>query len=537
MTNHSNDPRTDPRRVKPTVNLGLALRALLLAGLCVMAAAATWSQQPLKPSRSFHELWRIQAPEARQGPAADADSIYLVSNQTIAKFDKTTRARLLTWQAAPETGIVHLNSGLVRGDKLYCAHSNYPDVPMASSIEIFDTETLAHVETINLGLQQGSATWVDFHRGSWWVGFANYEGRGGAPGRGPAWSHVVRYDETWRPTGGYLLPQEVVDRFGTRSNSGGVFGPDGLLYATGHDAPEIYVLRLPDAGGALELVEILPAPAEGQGLAWDPVDPGVVYTLIKAEREVVASRLVPAPVAAHERLLIAHRGGVVDEDTPENSFAAMDLALARGYEMVEIDLRRSRDGVAVVHHDTDFMRFYGDSRRVEDLDWQTISKLRTVRGNYRPLRLEEVVRRYAGRLRFMLDTKVGGPAFLQRIEAILRSAGALESAYVIGTAESRRFFTGKALVGLPLGRLETAAEAGERVAERYFLFAHGRDLGAVELNRARALGVRVVPSINTFHYYDLPSPRATARRDTERMLSLGVSEYQIDSTFDVWLRP
>jgi hypothetical protein len=30
-------------------------------------------------------------------------------------------------------------------DLLYCAHSTYPDVPMVSSIEIFETDTLALV--------------------------------------------------------------------------------------------------------------------------------------------------------------------------------------------------------------------------------------------------------------------------------------------------------------------------------------------------------------------------------------------------------
>jgi hypothetical protein len=68
-------------------------------------------------------------------------------------------------------------------------------------------------------------------------------------------------------------------------------GPDGLLYATGHDEAELYVLRIPKTGPALEFVEVLPVIAEGQGIAWDPSDPSVLYTILRNTREVVVSRL------------------------------------------------------------------------------------------------------------------------------------------------------------------------------------------------------------------------------------------------------
>jgi hypothetical protein len=186
---------------------------------------------------------------------------------------------------------VHLNSGVLIGDRLYAAHSNYPDLPMVSSIEIFDANTLEHVGTHSFGIFAGSATWIDRRDGFWWVAFANYEGRGGEPAKGPAWTTLVKFDDGWRPAGGYVFPAEVVERFGTRSSSGGAWGPDGYLYATGHDAAEVYVLRLPRAGSVLELVETVPVEAEGQGIAWDRSDPQALYTIIKRERTVVVSRM------------------------------------------------------------------------------------------------------------------------------------------------------------------------------------------------------------------------------------------------------
>ena len=85
-------------------------------------------------------------------------------------------------------------------------------------------------------------------------------------------------------------PPQVVERFGTRSNSGVSWGPDGLLYATGHDHPELYVIRLQRASSVIELVETVPVPAEGQGIAWDRAEPRTLLTLIRSESTIVESR-------------------------------------------------------------------------------------------------------------------------------------------------------------------------------------------------------------------------------------------------------
>jgi hypothetical protein len=163
---------------------------------------------------------------------------------------------------------------------------------MTSSIEIFDGDTLQHVGSHSFGIYEGSATWVDRQGDSWWVAFAHYEGRGGTEGKAPSWTSLVRFDAGWRRQEGLTYPPRVIERFAGRSNSGGAWGPDGLLYATGHDAAELYVLGRPRAGSALELLEILPIEAAGQGIAWDPTETAVLYSIVKNKKEVVVSRLV-----------------------------------------------------------------------------------------------------------------------------------------------------------------------------------------------------------------------------------------------------
>jgi glycerophosphoryl diester phosphodiesterase len=61
----------------------------------------------------------------------------------------------------------------------------------------------------------------------------------------------------------------------------------------------------------------------------------------------------PAVFADHP-LVFAHRGGAAL--APENTLAAFDCGLALGADGLELDVRLSRDGVAVVHHDPNLDR-------------------------------------------------------------------------------------------------------------------------------------------------------------------------------------
>jgi hypothetical protein len=145
---------------------------------------------------------------------------------------------------------------------------------------------------VELGEQGGSLTWVDRRAGAWWAGFANYDGHGSDGGRDHRATKVVKFDDQWRPLAAWTFPPAVLERMKPYSASGGAFGPDGLLYVTGHDRPEIYVLRLPESGGVLELVAILPGAMSGQAIAFDRSARGrVLFGVRRATGEVVAMRL------------------------------------------------------------------------------------------------------------------------------------------------------------------------------------------------------------------------------------------------------
>jgi len=174
--------------------------------------------------------------------------------------------------------------------KLYAAHSNWPDWPMTSSLEIFDTEKMEHVGTHSFGIQYGSLTWVDWHDGHWWMTFANYDrliGPGKTPYGHKANTLMVKFAKDFRPVESWTLPRAILDKFEDMSNSGGSWGPDGYLYLSGHDPAEIYRMRLPKAGSVLELVDVIPMNIRGQGIAWDRSQPGVIYGIIRATKKEI----------------------------------------------------------------------------------------------------------------------------------------------------------------------------------------------------------------------------------------------------------
>ena len=245
--------------------------------------------------------------EANQGVGVDDKYFYAVDNQIIAKYDKKSGKLAAKWQGPKDGPIIHLDSALVMDGKLYCAHSNWNEWPMTSSVEIWDAETMQHIGNHSFGFNWGSLTWVDFHNGHWWAGFANYDmpyGPNKTPYGYKAATQMIKFTADFKYIESWVLPKTILSKFESMSNSGGSWGPDGYLYLSGHDPAELYKMRLPKAGSVLELVGVLPMNIRGQGIAWDRSDRGVIYGIIRATSQeraaggnhlVTISKLMDAP--------------------------------------------------------------------------------------------------------------------------------------------------------------------------------------------------------------------------------------------------
>lgn len=256
----------------------LGLTALLLLGGAPAAFAAM----------TLEQIGEFAVPEANQGVGVDDRYFYAVDNRVIAKYDKKTGKLAGKWQGPKDGPIIHLDSAFLMDGRIYAAHSNWPQWPMTSSLEIFDAETMQHVGSHSFGINYGSLTWADFYNGHWWMTFANYD-RPYGPNKSPygykVATQMVKFTAEFRYVQSWVLPKVLLDKFEDMSNSGGSWGPDGDLYLSGHDPAEIYRMRLPKAGSVLEHVETIPMNIRGQGIAWDHSQRGVIYGIIRATAE------------------------------------------------------------------------------------------------------------------------------------------------------------------------------------------------------------------------------------------------------------
>ncbi len=267
---------------------------LLLLLLSVLLLSVLPLQAQETGQKYFEETSRFNAPEAFQGVGVDENHFYAVTNQAIGKYEKKTGNLAGQWKGPKDGPIIHLDSAVVVEGKLYCAHSNYPESPMTSSVEIWDTKTMKHIGTRSFGIHWGSLTWIDRYNGSWWTVFANYNqifGSSQAAYGNTRWTTMVKFDDNWQWQQAWVLPAKLTPKFGVMSNSGGSWGPDGLLYLSGHDPAEVYVMKLPEAGSVLEWIDTIPLNIAGQGIAWDRSDPGTIYGIIRSKLQVTSSRL------------------------------------------------------------------------------------------------------------------------------------------------------------------------------------------------------------------------------------------------------
>lgn len=98
--------------------------------------------------------------------------------------------------------------------------------------------------------------------------------------------------------------------------------------------------------------------------------------------------------------IVAHRGVHDNRKIMENTMAAFERAAAIGIWGLELDVRWTRDGQAVVCHDPDLMRVFGVCAAVHALSFGQLRQ-------HCPLvpTLEEVVARFGGQLHLMIELK------------------------------------------------------------------------------------------------------------------------------------
>ncbi|MDN3686367.1 glycerophosphodiester phosphodiesterase [Cyclobacterium jeungdonense] len=232
--------------------------------------------------------------------------------------------------------------------------------------------------------------------------------------------------------------------------------------------------------------------------------------------------------------LIAHRGGVVNDTFPENSLAALEEAIKRGYDRVEVDVRLTKDSVLITHHDRDFKRYYGVDREVSAMTWEEIREL-TGRQGQHVLSLATVLSHCQGKIKVMIDNKISGfskPLF-DSLLALLDAYGLRSGALMIGTEASTEYFTGKLKLSCSLDQLKENRNRADFSPDHYYLFSTA--ISPQDFEWATEQGFLVVAAVNAW-VFESGRIREPAEMVVENLKRAGVRTFQIDSVYEPFFR-
>jgi len=136
----------------------------------------------------------------------------------------------------------------------------------------------------------------------------------------------------------------------------------------------------------------------------------------------------------HHTDVIAHRGA--SAHAPENSLAAIELAIEQGADWVEIDVQQTADGHIAVIHDSDLMKVAGVPLRVRESSMAQLqavdigSRLGPEYAGQSVPALNEVLRRVRGRIGVIIELKYygGEHGFEAEVARLVERAGVVEQA-------------------------------------------------------------------------------------------------------------
>ena len=115
-------------------------------------------------------------------------------------------------------------------------------------------------------------------------------------------------------------------------------------------------------------------------------------------------------------MVLGHRGRPRPVHSPENTLASVAAALDGGADGVEVDVRLTRDGIAVCCHDDDLTRVGGAVTSVRATPWAALRDV-VLPGGHGVPRLVDVAACVAGRGQLVLDLKPE-----PRVGALLRAS-------------------------------------------------------------------------------------------------------------------
>lgn len=188
--------------------------------------------------------------------------------------------------------------------------------------------------------------------------------------------------------------------------------------------------------------------------------------------------------------VIGHRGAAGTK--PENTLSSIKYAIENGADIVEVDVRMTRDEVLVLVHDDTLERLAGIPQSVRSLDYRWIRD--NIRIDGEPIAtLEDALRFIDGRTGLFVDVKE--PDTIDRILDLIKLYGVVKWVGVVSLYEEPLRYARENLPGIVTGityirsprRIADAYKIGAKIVLPYYRFATGEVIYS-----AHKLGLKVV---------------------------------------------
>ena len=262
-----------------------------------------------------------------------------------------------------------------------------------------------------------------------------------------------------------------------------------------------------------------------------------------------ALRIEADDSSGKQLILIAHRGGVVDQERSENSLKAMEEAVRRGYTHVEVDARCTKDGHVVCFHERNMKDQAGIDADITDLTLAEVGKIILTRSKEHIPTFDEYCARCKGRINLMVDIKGVDDRWLEQytreIDEALQRHGLLANTLFIvnlfpieNQEKVVAWFLGRAKISwrASLLRTQILKPYVPDLAKYNFVFNSPADFTRDEIIGFHQMGLKIIASVNVDHYRGKPiDPMKKGVEDIEKMLDWGVDGLQIDSCYDPWV--
>jgi glycerophosphoryl diester phosphodiesterase len=245
--------------------------------------------------------------------------------------------------------------------------------------------------------------------------------------------------------------------------------------------------------------ETIPAGLTDRAAAWlQPWRLILLLVLFGLGSALVGHRLLERLPPPHPVVITAHRAG--PPPAPENTLAALELAIAARADFAEIDVMRTRDGVIVVTHDLDLMRLARDPRRIAQHDYESLRGVVKLADDGSPpserrlATLREFLERSRGRIRLNIELKYYGwdPGLAAAVVQEVQEAGmtrevVLMSLHLEAVRQLQQLVAGE----IPIGYVSSVAIGPVSRLPVDFLAVHQGRVSSPLLRETRRRGQEV----------------------------------------------